>query len=210
MCSRSSGPSVRWNSLHSLQGTKSVLEVSVFLWKSGSGWCVCSQPTIANDVLCWFRTLGKDCSILCQLPLPFFSDRTAVTFEEVPVRLCSRTSCCQRSIYATKLGLLMNKLEPHSLDPELMPEKPPYRFNATWCERHRGRRGHCRSAQFLSILMVRIRLPPAGVCRDPSFHRRSWSYCPRGLEALSGIATPTSCSIDGSVNKARLAASGSR
>ncbi|CAE7787736.1 atpE [Symbiodinium sp. KB8] len=35
------------------------------------------------------------------------------------------------SIYATKLGLLMNKLEPHSLDPELMPEKPPYRFNAT-------------------------------------------------------------------------------
>eukprot|EP00439_Symbiodinium_sp_Y106_P081836 s1601_g20.t4 len=35
------------------------------------------------------------------------------------------------SIYATKLALLMNKLEPHSLDPDLMPEKPPYRFNAT-------------------------------------------------------------------------------
>ncbi|CAE7369413.1 tubd1 [Symbiodinium natans] len=35
------------------------------------------------------------------------------------------------SIYATKLGLLMNRLEENSLDPDILPEKPPYRFNAT-------------------------------------------------------------------------------
>ena len=37
-----------------------------------------------------------------------------------------------RSIYATKLGLLMNRLEENSLDPDILPEKPPYRFNVSW------------------------------------------------------------------------------
>ena len=147
---------------------------------------MCSGLQSASGVP--FRRIGKNCSILCQWPLPFCSELTAVTFQKVPVPRLPRMSPCQRSIYATKLALLMNKLEPHSLDPDLMPEKPPYRFNATWCESHRGRRSRCTAAEFLGVLLVLTRRPPAGVCRDPFFHRPSLSHCHRGLEALAEIA----------------------
>ncbi|CAE7221461.1 tubd1 [Symbiodinium pilosum] len=35
------------------------------------------------------------------------------------------------SIYAHKLGLLMNRLEENSFDPDILPDRPPHRFNAT-------------------------------------------------------------------------------
>ena len=93
-----------------------------------------------------------------------------------------------RSIYAHKLGLLMNRLEENSLDPDILPDRPPYRFNATGADLSAAVMYDCMLAYISTVGAFSStfpRRPRVGICQYRAFQQRKQLFSHRGQDKVA-------------------------